>query len=588
MKVSDYIVQFFHEKKVAFVFGYSGGAITHLTDSLNRSNYVSFIQTYHEQTAAIAAEGYSWLSGTLGVALATSGPGATNLLTGIADAYFDSVPALYITGQVNTYEYKGEKPIRQQGFQETNIVAIVQSITKYAAMISDPRRIRYELEKSWEIATKGRCGPVLLDIPMDVQRADVDLASLTGYENDFIDEIPLRYIGGFSREKLAALIECSERPLLLLGNGVARAGASIAVRDLARRFRIPIATSLLGKGCFPDDDQTNLGMIGSYGNRCANIAVANADLLITIGARLDTRQTGTNLDSFVRGGKIVRLDIDVAEIENHRLKGVLCVIGDAKDFIEELSSMPWGSYREPWLAYLKRIKQQYDQDAEVRRYVDNKRPYLVMDILNRFAAPNQIFTVDIGQNQMFAAQKLIIREGQNWKTSGGLAPMGFALPAAIGAAFATGNKRPIFAIVGDGGLHMSAQSLLTIAQHHLPIKIILLNNKSLGMITQFQDLYFDSRREGTTRDSGYCVPDFKQLALSCGLKYYLFSDKRFEDEDELSQIFRSESPILIEFDVGENTVVSPKLEVNMPIEDLNPKLQREELASLMLIEGYEL
>jgi len=587
MKVSDYIVQFLHGKKVDFVFGYSGGAITHLTDSISHSKYLSFIQTYHEQTAAIAAEGYSWLSDTLGVALATSGPGATNLLTGIADAYFDSIPALYITGQVNTYEYKGEKPIRQQGFQETNIVSIVKSITKYATMVSDPLRIRYELEKAWAFATSGRCGPVLLDIPMDVQRTDINPSILIGYENNPIVKTSLSYIDGFSRQKLISLIETSKRPLLLLGNGVARAGANAVVRNLARQFGIPVVTSLLGKGCFPDDDKANLGMIGSYGNRCANIAIANADLLIAIGTRLDTRQTGTNLESFVRGGKIVRLDIDLAEIENHRLKGVLSVVGDAKDFIEELSSISWGSVRKPWLAYLERIKQQYGQDAEVARFVDNKRPYLVMDILNRFAVPDQIFTVDIGQNQMFAAQKLQIREGQKWKTSGGLAPMGFALPAAIGAAFATDSKNSIFAIVGDGGLHMSSQSLLTIAQHNLPIKIILLNNKSLGMITQFQDLYFDRIREGTTRDSGYLVPNFQQLASSCGLEYSHVSSNGFEDEHELAQIFKSFSPMLIEFDIGENTVVSPKLEVNMPIEDLNPKLPREELASLMLIEAYE-
>lgn len=585
MKASDYIVKFLNDRGVNVVFGYSGGAITHLMDSFNRSQDSCFLQTYHEQTAAIAAEGFSWLSGTIGVAVATSGPGATNMLTGIADAYFDSIPALFITGQVNTYEYKGDKPIRQQGFQETDIVSIVKTITKYATMVSDPQKLRYELEKAWSQAMTGRRGPVLLDIPMDVQRAEIDENTLVGYNEPSSNHKAIRYLDGFSREKLSALLANCQRPLILLGGGVALSGASIAATSFVKNSRIPVVVSLLGKGCFPDNDELCLGMIGSYGNRCANLALANADLLIAIGTRLDTRQTGTNLDSFVRGGTVVRLDIDEAEITNHRLKGVLGAVGDAGVFITEITSMKWGANREPWLKYLVQIKTQYGQDAEVARNIDNKLPYFVMDILNRYAAKDQVFTVDIGQNQMFAAQKLLIRTGQSFKTSGGLAPMGFALPAAIGAAFATRSKRPIFAVTGDGGLHISSQALLTIAQHKLPVKIILLNNKSLGMITQFQDLYFDQRKEGTTKESGYLVPDFCLLAQSCGLKYHLIKGSDFNDESTLSSILAALEPALIEFDIGENTVVFPKLEVNMPIEDLNPKLSSDELSKLMIIDN---
>ncbi|MGD9941551.1 MAG: thiamine pyrophosphate-binding protein [Clostridia bacterium] len=584
MKASDYIVQFLKHKGIDVVFGYSGGAITHLMDSLNQEDGIRFLQTYHEQTASIAAEGFSWLSGVPGVAMATSGPGATNLLTGIADAYFDSLPVIYITGQVNTYEYKGDKPIRQQGFQETDIVAIVESVTKYAVQVTDPDHLRYELEKAWTAATTGRQGPVLLDIPMDVQRADIDGQSMKPYPTKSVETRRLKYLNGFSMEKLAALVAGSRRPLLLLGGGVARAGAAEEARKLARLHGIPVVVSLLGKGCFPDDDVLSMGMIGSYGNRCANLAVANADLLIAVGTRLDTRQTGTNLASFVRGGRIVRLDIDQAEIDYHRLKDVLAIVGDAKDFLIELMSMPWGHPREEWLGYLDRIKREYGQDNEITRNIENKRPYEVMDTLNRYATVDQVFTVDIGQNQMFAAQKILIRQGQAWKTSGGLAPMGFALPAAIGAAFASRMKRQIFAITGDGGLHLAAQSLLTIVQYKLPIKIILLNNRSLGMITQFQDLYFDRRKEGTTRESGYLVPDFSYMAQSTGLTYFRFSDSRLSDTELLDQAFRLDGPALIEFDVGDLTVVYPKLEVNMSLEDISPRLPPEELAGLMLFD----
>jgi acetolactate synthase-1/2/3 large subunit len=566
------------------VFGYSGGAITHLMDSLSRRSDIHFIQTYHEQSAAIAVEGYSIFSGTVGVALATSGPGATNMITGIADAYFDSIPALYITGQVNTYEYKGSKPIRQQGFQETDIVSIVKPITKYAVQVFNPLKIRYELEKAWAIATNGRYGPVLLDIPMDVQRAEVDENSLTGFDDKLSAFNSIKYIGNFSRGTLASLIKNCKRPLLLLGNGIKLSGAQEKAIELSRLYKLPVVTSLLGKGAFPEDDRLSIGMIGSYGNRCANIAIANADLVIAIGSRLDTRQTGTNLASFVRGGNIVRLDIDEAEIVNHRLGNVYAAVGDAKLFIDELITMPWNASDNEWLFYLDRLKSQYGQNAEIARNVENKKPYLVMDILNRYASDNQIYCVDIGQNQMFAAQKILIRNNQSWKTSGGLAPMGFAVPSAIGAAFATNKSRPIFAIVGDGGLHISCQSLLLIAQYKLPIKIILINNKSLGMITQFQDLYFDSRKEGTTKDSGYIIPDFYFLGKSYGLQYFRIADNDYENEERLKNIFNAKEAAIIEFDVGENTVVYPKLEVNMPVEDLNPKLPVEELQQLMLID----
>ncbi|MDP2815558.1 MAG: thiamine pyrophosphate-binding protein, partial [Rectinemataceae bacterium] len=346
MKVSDYIVRYLHQKGITTVFGYSGGAITHLMDSFLRCPDIKFIQTYHEQCAAIAAEGYSCFSGTLGVALATSGPGATNMITGIADAFFDSIPALYITGQVNTYEYKGTKPIRQQGFQETDIVSIVRPITKYATMINDPTQVLYELEKAWSIAMTGRYGPVLLDIPMNVQRAEIDVSNLDTFEMLPTSEKSLKYINGFSREKLAALIRISERPLLLLGNGIKLAGAVGAACRLAQRFKLPVVTSLLGKGAFPEDDQLSVGMIGSYGNRCANLAIANSDLVIAMGTRLDTRQTGTNLPTFVRGGRIVRIDIDEAEIKYSRLVNVDAVLGDVQPFIEELFSMPWSLERE--------------------------------------------------------------------------------------------------------------------------------------------------------------------------------------------------------------------------------------------------
>lgn len=420
---------------------------------------------------------------------------------------------------------------------------------------------------------------------MDVQRADVRVEALAEYSSSQAKK-PLAYLNGFSLDALRSLIMRSKRPILLLGSGVKLANAQDGAAKFARKYGLPVVTSLLGKGAFPEGERLSLGMIGSYGIRCANLALANADLVIAIGSRIDTRQTGTNLDSFVREGRIVRVDIDEAELKNHRLRNVDSVLGDAKAFVELLDQMPWGSIRDSWLIYTDSLKQKYGQDAEIARNVDNKSPYQVMDVLNKMAAHDQIFIVDIGQNQMFAAQKLLIRDEQAWRTSGGLAAMGFAVPTAIGAAFATSLQRPIYAITGDGGLHMSLQSLLTISQYNLPIKIVLINNGSLGMITQFQDLYFDSRKEGTTKDSGYLVPNFKLISEACGLTYRFISSEDLNSKMTLEEALRAEGPALIECDVKENTVVYPKLEVNMPIEDLNPKLDRCELHRTMIINDW--
>lgn len=587
IKVSDFVVRFLEQNGIDTVFGYSGGAIAHLMDSFSRSAAVRFIQTYHEQTAAIAAEGYAWQSKNIGVATATSGPGATNLITGIADAYFDSIPTLYITGQVNTYEHMGDKPIRQQGFQETDIVSIVRPITKYATMLTAGSNIRYELEKAYHIAMEGRKGPVLLDLPMDIQREIVDQNELSGYDGGNSGNLrELRYLAGFSREKLAHKLAASVRPLLLLGGGVVLSGACTHAKKLARELGMPVVVSLLGKGSFPEDDSLFVGMIGSYGNRCANIALANSDLVISLGSRMDTRQTGTNIASFVRSGRIVRVDIDENEILHHRLPNVDGIVGDIKIFVEEALGMAGHAVRTEWINFVDSIKSKYSQEVEVERNVENKKPYQVMDILNRYASRDQLYTVDIGQNQMFAAQKLALSEGQEWKTSGGLAPMGFALPAAIGACFAGKQRSGVFSIIGDGGLQIALQSLMLLSQYSLPIKVILLNNRSLGMITQFQDLYFDMRKEGTTKESGYLVPDFMRIAQAYGLPYHLVKDGTYRNYRALGKMFSEPGPAIIEFELGEDTAVAPKLEVNMPIEDLSPRLNSEELSRTMLVDMF--
>ena len=327
MKVSDYIAEYLVSKNVTTVFGYIGGAITHLVDSIEKNKNIQFIQVYHEQTAAIAAEGVSRVSQAAGVAIATSGPGATNLITGIADAYFDSIPTVFITGQVNTFEYKYEKPIRQQGFQETDIVAIVKPVTKYAVLVEDPAQIGYELDKAFHIATSGRPGPVLIDIPMNVQRAEISTTSLKRY----IDPIP-PCEGPLDIEDVVITLRAAKRPLLLLGGGVLSAGAQELVASLVKKYHFPVVVSLMGKGAVSEDTTEFVGMLGSYGNRCANLALATVDVLLALGTRLDTRQTGTMYKEFVKNGIIIHVDIDQHELTHHRVQRQIQKQGDVKHF----------------------------------------------------------------------------------------------------------------------------------------------------------------------------------------------------------------------------------------------------------------
>jgi len=566
MKASDYIVSFLSERGVKVVFGYIGGMITHLVDSLAQSEDVRYIQTYHEQTAAIAAEGYALESGIFGVAICTSGPGATNLMTGIADAYFGSIPVLYISGQVNTHEYKYNKPIRQQGFQETDIVSIVKPITKYAVMIDDADNLRYELEKAVHIATSGRKGPVVIDLPMDISRAEIDPFELKSY----VPEI--EKIDSYNLADVVSLINSASRPMLLVGGGCQSEKSKELLTSFIKQTQIPVVTSLMGKGAVDETYLNHMGMIGSYGNRCANMAIAESDLLLALGTRLDTRQTGAMVEEFLPKGKIIHVDIDKNELEYHRLSNRIKVNLPVEKFLQQLMQYSVSPKENAdWIQRIQLLKSKYNQENEVDRFVQNKAPYRFIQALNTMTKENDIITVDIGQNQMWAAQMVQLKKGQKFITSGGLAPMGFSLPVAIGMAFANPNKT-IYTMTGDGGLHISIQSLLLISQYNLNIKIIVLNNNALGMITQFQSLYFNGRMKGTTSQGGFINPDYKEIAIAYGLIYVARNEESLSTIKEDLAIHN----IFYEYQIDDLTTVSPKLEYNRPINQPSPQINENE------------
>lgn len=565
MKVSDYIVKFFEKKGIEYIFGYQGGMITHLVDSISKSSKIKFIQTYHEQSAAFAAEGYAQESGNIGVAISTSGPGATNMITGIANAYLDSIPVIYITGQVNTYDYKYEKSLRQQGFQELDIVTLTKSITKYSKLLDNKEEIKNELEKAYIIATSGRKGPVVLDIPMNIQREEI--------EEDFIE---IKYEvkeGKKDLSKVFKKIYESQKPLILLGAGTKSLESKKYINKLEKIINIPVVTSLMGKGSFSEKNKNYVGMIGSYGNRCANIAMGECDCLIAIGSRLDNRQTGNMIKEFSSNKVIIHVDIDENELDNNRLSNRIKVKMKSENFLKEfLEEMKKYKILSEWQEYIQYLKENYNQDREIEQNIENKLPYYFFQILNNYTKPNDTITADIGQNQMWAAQTLKLKEYQKWMTSGGLAPMGYSLPTAIGAAFANRNKN-IFSIMGDGGFQIAMQSLLLISQYDLPIKVIILNNDALGLITQFQELYFNSNMIGTTKAGGYIVPNLEKISDACGIEYVQITKENIENKEFIENIFNKRN-ILIEVKIEGLTKVYPKLEYNARIEDMTPKMKR--------------
>ena len=584
IKASDFIVELLAKHGVGVVFGYQGGMVTHLADSISKHLSMKFVQVYHEQTAAFAAVGYARQNCQLGVAIATSGPGATNLITGIADAFFDSVPVLFITGQVNAYEYKYTTPIRQLGFQETNIVDMVKPITKYAKLLDKIEDLPAEFAKAIKIATSGRKGPVVIDLPMNIQREFI-------HENMIKDIGTADEINKFSKDNETSLILLIEklhnatRPLVLVGGGVAAANGFEELSKFLQISQLPFVSSLMGKSACDETHPHYLGTLGSYGNRCTNMAVANADLILVLGSRLDLRQTGGVLASFAGSGEIVHIDIDDNELTHSRLKNKHNINCDLVTALTYLVNHVVPFSNSTWLDYLAKLKINYGQAQEVARTQIKTAPYDLMTFLNHIAHQDDVFCADVGQNQMWTMQTLQLTQNQRFYTSGGLGAMGSALPISLGVAFALEKKAAtIYSINGDGGAHMAMQSLMLIKQYDLPIKVIIINNKALGMITQFQELYFNNNMVGTTAEGGYLVPDFEHLAKAYSLDYFRVdqTNGRAFDRSDFAA-FAAAKNCLLEYIIDGDCRVYPKLEYNQAIYNPSPVLTADELAANMLI-----
>jgi acetolactate synthase-1/2/3 large subunit len=566
MKASDYIARFLEAQGVETIFEMSGGMITHMLDSLHQLTKIDIVSMHHEQSASFAADAYARVTGVPGVALATSGPGATNLLTGIASCYFDTVPGVFITGQVNTFEQKGDRPIRQLGFQETDIVSMARPVCKACYEVKSSAELPQVLEDAFRTALEGRQGPVLIDIPMDVQRGDVPAP-------ESFERVPRQHIAHELTpavyEELAQALAAAQKPLILVGRGVRSAFVVEEFRQFAQLIQVPIVSSLLAVDAVAYDDPLRVGYIGSYGNRWANKALGESDFLLVLGARLDVRQTGADTVNFQEGRTIYHVDCDPGEI-NNRVKNCRPIIADLADFFSLASRYYKAEDFQPrteWQNELRALQVEW-ADTKEQPNIVGINPNEFMHSLSRGAGQQAAgYLADVGNHQQWAAQSLELGAHQLFLTSAGLGSMGYALPAAVGMCFAAGRK-PVVMIAGDGGFQMNIQELQTIAHHKLPVKLVVLNNNCLGMIRQFQDSYFEGRYQSTFW--GYSAPDFTKIADAYGIPSLTVSDAAGLDEAAAWLWQNPDGPALLQVMVDSHTNCYPKLAYGRPITEMEP------------------
>ena len=580
MNLSDYTLKFLEQKKIKEVFLITGGAISFMIDAFSRNKRIQYISVAHEQAAAMMADSYSRLGPNFSCTMVTSGPGATNLITGIACSYFDSIPSLHICGQVNTYEqqdgHKSTAKVRQVGFQETDIVNISKPITKYSYKLKDASEIRYVLEKAYYIATTGRPGPVLIDIPMDLQRVKIDPKKLKSYKPK-IDKKKINFKNIIL--KIENLLKKSKKPVIILGGGIKFGKAELNLINFLKIFKIPIVTTWSGVDLVDYNNTYYIGNVGVYGARAANFTVQNSDLILCLGTRLDTRITGGVPKTFARKAKKIVVDIDKFELNKKRgLKIDLKIELDIKIFFQEYEKHKKQIIiRDNWLLRCKNWKSKYPiiikKFYNVKKYVN---PYVFMDSLSKNLNKKDVIIADDGGHLTWTIQSFKIKLGQKLFSAFGNSPMGYALPASIGASVVK-NKSRIICIDGDGSIQINLQELHTIDKLQLPIKIFILNNDGFGIIKQFQELYLGKRYEASGK--GVSNPDFKKISKAFNISYTLI--KSHLDLKKINKIISSKKPEIIEVKLKENQKIIPKLQFGNPIEDMSPLLSRKEFFSNM-------
>ena len=602
VKLSDYLVDFLVKLGIRDIFLISGGGNIHLIDSVGKNKKINYICNHHEQACATAAEGYSRVTGNLGVCLVTTGPGATNAITGVTGAWLDSIPILVISGQVRRDTLSTSTGTRQLGDQEINIVDIIKPITKYAVCMMNPEMIKYHLQKAIYLAKSGRPGPVWLDIPLDVQGSFIDPRKLSGFNPSEIKpsyQTDKKLLKQLVTETISRLRE-SSRPVLYAGNGIRLAKADKKFIELVDLMKIPVLMSYAGYDLLPSDHPYNFGRAHAFGQRAANFIVQNSDFFLSLGARLDIRTIGFTHKAFARAAYKVMVDIDKAEIKKPILSIDLPINFDAGDFIDEMSSQlrggPLKLNIKNWLNYGRNLNKKYQvvrpEFWRQKKYVN---PYCFIETIAKYLKPGEIIVLSDGVGPLNCSyQVLRIKKNQRVILNNGCAQMGYGLPAAIGACFAARKKR-VICFEGDGSIQVNIHELQIIKHHNLPIKLFVYSNDGYLSIRNTQKNLFESRFVASNSSSGVSCPDVVKVARAYGLPAIRINNHR-DMEEKIKIVLSSKGPIVCDINSVRELMLTPKLItkktkdgrfVSPPLEEMSPLLPDDEFRQNMLIPLWE-
>ena len=588
IRVVDYVAERVTQLGVKHVFTLTGGGAMFLNDAVAKHEGLEVICNHHEQASSMAAVAYAKYTNGFSVTMSTTGCGSTNCITGLLDAWQDNLPCIFISGQVNKMQtcVNSSAKLRQFGVQEANIIDIVKSITKYAVMVNDPGKIAYHIDKAAHLASTGRPGPVWIDIPMDVQAAQVEVENL----ERFVGETP---IYKSNLEDFENLLKKAERPVVIAGNGVRLSGSEKELQKFIEKHNIPMVATFMGVDLLPSSHPLNIGRVGIKGNRAANFAMQNSDFLLSIGTRLSVPTTGYKYELFAREAKLVVVDIDAEEHKKDTVNIDMFIHMDASQFISEIHTdykcdNRWPQKCLQWKSQWPVFLEEHKDDA------DGISLYHFMKKLSESLRRDSVVVGDAGSAYYVPAQALQIEKDQRYITSGAQAEMGFTIPACIGVSIAKGHGE-VLGVTGDGSFQTNIQELQTIAHYNLPIKLFVLNNDGYLSIRTTQRKYFEDRFIGTDSDSGVSFPDLRKISDAYGIRYIPARDN-LQLHDSLTQAMAHQGPVICEIFCKKWDQVVPTLSakkmpdgtmVSKPLEDMYPFLTREEFYDNMIIEPLE-
>lgn len=598
-KVTDYVINFLADQGIGHIFGFTGGGVVHLFDSADKNPRITPVYCHHEQAVALAAVSYSRLTNHLGAAIVTTGPGGTNALTGVLAAWQDSIPCIFISGQARLEHTSHGKPLRQVGTQEFDIISVVKPMTKYAVLVEEASMIRYHLEKALYLAKEGRPGPVWLDLPLNFQWSFVKPDSLLGFTPPKTAHTGRLGTSRISDCKKAYDLLCRvERPLFLAGYGIRLAHAEQEFRDLITKMRIPFVSTWNASDYLPSDSNLYIGRIGIAGQRGANLAIQNCDLLVAVGTRLSIPLTGVLFKSFARDAKVVAVDIDRTELKYKNVHVDLPLHSDARLFLTRLLNVSRGACsrrNESWLQKCCGYKRYNAIPEEFRRQKNYVNPYVFMDMLSNALKGREAIVVDGGGTNLYISfQAFKVKEGQRLVTSSGIAAMGTGLPESIGACFAMHRGR-VICLTGDGSIQLNIQELQTIVHHKLPIKIFVMNNNGYLAIRHTQKAFLKGNFTGASPEKGLSLPDFQKVGKAYGLATIRIARNR-DLAKGIARALATPGPMLCEIMVSptQELIATQGFRRNKdgtfsprPLEDMYPFLSRREFRENMIAQPYK-